>query len=61
MLGTNSVVANFHIQDGLLFHLGYLYIPSSECMNMILEDHYSWVAGHFSIEKIVEVLQNYFY
>ena len=28
---------------------------------MIWEAHYSWVAGHFSIEKVVEVLQQHFY
>jgi hypothetical protein len=28
---------------------------------MIWEAHYSWVAGHFSVEKTVAVLQKHFY
>jgi len=28
---------------------------------MIWEAHYSWVAGNFTVEKIVAVLQKYFY
>jgi hypothetical protein len=56
MLGTNSVVANFHLQDGLLCHLGHLYVPSSEHAKMIWESHYSRVVGHFGIEKTVAVL-----
>jgi hypothetical protein len=52
MLGANSVVANFHLQDGLLCHLGHLCVPSSEQAKMIWESHYSWVAGHFGVEKI---------
>jgi hypothetical protein len=61
MLGANSVVANFHLQDGLLCHLGHLCIPSSEHAKMIWEAHYSRVAGHFGIEKTVAVLQKHFY
>jgi hypothetical protein len=30
MLGANAVVTNFHLQDGLLCHLGHIYVPSSE-------------------------------
>jgi hypothetical protein len=41
MLGANSVVANFHLQDGLLCHLGHLCVPSSECVKLIWEAHYS--------------------
>jgi hypothetical protein len=61
MLGENSVVANFHLQDGLLCHLGHLCVPSSEHVKLIWEAHYSRVAGHFGIEKIVAVLQKHFY
>jgi hypothetical protein len=61
MLGANSVIANFHIQDGLLSCLGHLYVPSSEHEKLILEAHYSQVVGHFGIEKIVAVLQKHFY
>jgi hypothetical protein len=35
MLGANKVVDNFHIQDGLLCHLGHIYVPSRERVNMI--------------------------
>jgi hypothetical protein len=30
MLGENTVVDNFHLQDGLLCHLGHICVPSSE-------------------------------
>jgi hypothetical protein len=56
MLGTNSVVVNFHLQDGLLCHLGHLCVPSPECMKMIWEAHYSWVERHFGIEKTMTLL-----
>jgi hypothetical protein len=61
MLGTNTVVIDFHLQDGLLCHLGHLCVPSSERVKLIWEAHYIRVAGHFDIEKIVEVLQKHFY
>jgi hypothetical protein len=61
MLGANSLVANFHLQFGLLCHLGHLCIPSSEREMLIWEAHYSRVAEHFSVEKIVAVLQKNFY
>jgi hypothetical protein len=61
MLGANSVVANFHLQDGLLCRLGHLCIPSREHVKMIWEAHYSRVAGHFGIENTVPVLQKHFY
>jgi hypothetical protein len=61
MLGANSVVANFHLQDGVLCHLGHLFVPSGECANLIWESHYSRVEGHFGIEKIVAVLHKHLY
>jgi hypothetical protein len=61
MLGANTVVTNFHLQDGLLCHLGHLCVPSSERVKMIWESHYSRVAGHFGVEKTVAVLQQHFY
>jgi hypothetical protein len=61
MLGANSMVANFHLLDGLLCRLGHLYVPSSEHAKLIWEAHYSWVAGHFGVEKTVAVLQKKFY
>jgi hypothetical protein len=61
MLGANIVVDNFHLQDGLLCRLGHIFVPSSEQENMILEAHYNWLVGHFSIEKTVEMLHKHFY
>jgi hypothetical protein len=61
MLGANAVVDNFHLQDGLLCHLGHICVPSSERAKLIWESHYSRVAGHFGIEKTVVMLQKHFY
>jgi hypothetical protein len=35
MLGAKEVVDNFHLQDGLLCHLGHICVPSSEQAKMI--------------------------
>jgi hypothetical protein len=59
MLGANSMVANLHLQHGLLCRLGHLSVPSSECAKLIWESHYSRVEGHFGIEKTVAVLQKH--
>jgi hypothetical protein len=56
MLGANAVVDNFHLQDGLLCHLGHICVPSSERAEMIWESHYSRVEGHFGVEKTVAML-----
>jgi hypothetical protein len=61
MLGENSVVANLHLQDRLLYHLGHLFVPSSKNAKMIWEAHYSHLAINFGVEKIVVVLQKHFY
>jgi hypothetical protein len=61
MLGTCTIIVDFHIQDGLLCHLGHLCVPSSEHAKLIWKSHYSQVARHFGVEKIVVVLQKYFY
>jgi hypothetical protein len=61
MLGMNSVVANFHIQDGLLSRLGHLCVPSSEEEKMIWEAHYSQVERHFGVKKTIAVLQKHLY
>jgi hypothetical protein len=61
LLGVNTTVTNFHIQDEMLFHMVHLYVPSSEQEEMILEDHYSWVVGNFSGGKRMAVLQQHFY
>jgi hypothetical protein len=56
LLGTGMTVIDFHIQDGLLFHLVHFYVPARERAKMIWDAHYSRMAGHFGIEKIVVVL-----
>ena len=61
MLLEGNQVLKFHFQDSLLCHTGHLCVPSSECAKMIWEAHYSRVTGHFRVEKIVVVLQKYFY
>jgi hypothetical protein len=61
LLGTGATVTDFHIQDGLLCHLGHLCVPTSEHAKMIWEAHYSRVAGHFGVEKTVVILQKHFY
>jgi hypothetical protein len=57
MLGANVVVDKFHLQDGFLCRLGHIYVSSSEQAKLIWESHYSRVAGHFSIEKTMVMLQ----
>jgi hypothetical protein len=61
MLGANTIVNNFHLQDGLLCRLGHICVPSSERAKLIWEAHYSQVAGHFGVEKTVAMLQKHFY
>jgi hypothetical protein len=56
LLGTCTNVTNFHIQDRLLCHFGHLSVPTSEQENLIWEDHYSHVVGHFGMEKNVAIL-----
>jgi hypothetical protein len=57
MLGAGTTVVNFHLQDGQLCHLGHLCIPSSERAKLITEFLYSSEAGHFVVDKSMEVLQ----
>jgi hypothetical protein len=40
--------------------MGHLCVPSSGHAKMIWETHYSRVAGHFNVEKTVEVMQRHF-
>ena len=61
MLLEGNQVPKFHLQDVLLGHMGHLCVPLSKRAKMIWEAHYSRVAGHFGVEKIVAVLQKYFY
>jgi hypothetical protein len=50
LLGTGATLNDFHIQDGLLCHLGHLCVPASEHAKMIWEAHYSRMARHFGVE-----------
>jgi hypothetical protein len=61
LLGTCTNVTDFHIQDGMLCHLGHLCVPASKHAKMIWEAHYSWMEGHFGMEKTVVILQKHFY
>ena len=61
VVSEGTLVSNFHLQDGLLCQLGHLCVPSSERVKLIWESHHSRVARHFGVDKMVEVLQNYFY
>jgi hypothetical protein len=60
LLGTCAPINYFHIQEKILCHLGHLCVTTREFSNMIWEAHYSWVAGHFGVEKIVVILQKHF-
>jgi hypothetical protein len=61
LLGTSANVTDFHIQDGLLCHLGHLCVPARERAKLIWEAHYSQMAGHFGMEKTVVILHKHFY
>ena len=56
-VSAGTLVTNFHLQDGLLCHVGHLYVPLRECAKLIWESHYSQVAGHSRVDKTVVVLQ----
>jgi hypothetical protein len=53
-------VTDFHIEDKLLCHMDHLCVPTSEPTRMIWEAHYSWMEGHFGVEKIVVILHKHF-
>lgn len=61
MLLEGKKVSNFHLRDTLLCHLGHVYVPLSEHAKTIWLVHYNRVIGHFEVEKIMVVLQKYFY
>jgi hypothetical protein len=56
LLGIGVNATNFHIWDGLLCHMGHLYVPASERAKMIWEAHYSRMARHFFMEKTMVIL-----
>jgi hypothetical protein len=61
ILGIGANVTNFHIQDGLLCHLGHLFVLARKNEKMIWEAHYSRMARHFGVKKTVVILQKHFY
>jgi hypothetical protein len=61
LLGTGVNVIDFHIQDGLLCHLGHLCVPTSEHAKIDLGGSLQSMVGHFGMEKIVVILQKHFY
>ena len=61
LLAAGTPVTVFYLQDGLLCHLGHLCVPSSKCVKLIWEAHYSQVAWHFVVEKTKAVMHKYFY
>jgi hypothetical protein len=56
LLSTAMNVTNFHIQDGMLCHLGHLCVSASECEKMIWESHYSRLERHFGMDKTMVIL-----
>jgi hypothetical protein len=61
LLGISAIVTDFHIQEGLLCHLGHLCVLARKRTKMIWEAHYSRMGGHFGVEKTMGVLQKHFY
>ena len=61
MLGVSKTITKFQLLDGILCHPSHHCVPSSECWELILEAHYSWVVGHFDMENTIAVLQKYLY
>jgi hypothetical protein len=49
------------VHDKLLYHLGKLCIPQGERVNIIREEHFPLVVGHFGVGKMVDNLQRYCY
>jgi len=56
LLGICVNVTDFHIQDGLLWHLGHIYVLARKHDNMIWEAHYSRMERHFGVEKTMVLL-----
>lgn len=52
---------DYHLHDNLLYHLGKVFIPQGERVNIIREAHASLIAGHFSVSKMMAHLQRYCY
>jgi hypothetical protein len=61
LLGTVENVIDFNIQEKMFCHPNHLCVLASECVKMIWDAHYIWMAGHFGMEKTVAILQKHFY
>jgi hypothetical protein len=48
---------DYHVHDNLLYHLGNIFIPQGERINIIRESHSSLIVGHFGVGKTVANLQ----
>jgi hypothetical protein len=48
-------VSRFHLEDGLLLHLGHLYVLLDECEKIIWEACYNLMVRHFDMHKIMEI------
>ena len=52
---------DYHVHNNFLYHLGKLFIPYGERLNVIREAHTSVIARHFSVSKTMPHLQRYCY
>jgi len=59
--GSENGNIDFHMHDGLLFHLGKICIPNDKRNNLIREDHTSHILGHFGVRKMLANLLRYCY
>jgi len=49
--GNENGNIDFHMHDGLLFHLGKLCIPNGERNDLSREAHTSRISEYFGVEK----------
>jgi hypothetical protein len=54
-------VENYCLRGKLLYHLGKLFIPTSERVHVIQEAHTSLVSGNFGVGKTMAHLQRFCY
>ena len=53
-------VDDYYLQDGMLCHLGQIYVPEAKRKKLLWEAHYNKVVGHFGISKTTTIIQRYF-
>lgn len=56
-----SKILVFPLQDAQLCYMRNLCVHLRRCAKLIWEAHYSWVVGHFAMEKVMVVLQKQFF